>query len=63
MANPLAYESPAARLKQVGMLAVIEVLYAGGSAIALSTLAAVTGRSRAGAAQIMDLLLRRGVLA
>lgn len=64
MANPLADETSATRLKQVALMTVIviEKRHATGSSITLAQLVAMTGLARNVVAQTIDPLVQRGLL-
>lgn len=64
MANPLAEEMPAARLKQIALMTVIvvEKLYTATSPITLTQLVETTGLTRTGTIQSVEPLVERGLL-
>ncbi len=62
MDNPLAGETPQARLKQLGMMNLLYTLHLADIPLTLTNITEMTGLTRGGAAEPIDALLTRGLL-
>ena len=62
VANPLAGESAQARLKQIGLLAVLAHMHTAQMPLTIATITDQTGLSRGGVYESLGYLLQRGLL-
>lgn len=60
--NPLADETPQARLKEIGMMSVLYTMSQAHQALTLSNLVEITGLTRSGVKETVDLLVKREML-
>ena len=60
--NPFEDETPQARLKEIGMMTVLYTMTQAHQALTLTNMVEVTGLTRSGVKETVDLLVRRGML-
>ena len=60
--KPLEDETPQSRIKQIGMLNVLYMMHQAHEPLTLSSIIKITGMTRGGVIETIDLLVQRGVL-
>lgn len=60
--KPLEEETPQSRIKQIGLLNVLYMMHQAHEALTLSSVIKITGMTRGGVIETMDLLVQRGIL-
>lgn len=60
--KPLEDETPQSRIKQIGLLNVLYMMHQAHEPLTLSSVIKITGMTRGGVIETMDLLVQRGIL-
>lgn len=60
--KPLQDETPQSRIKQIGMLNILYMMHQAHEPLTLSTVVSITGLTRGGVIETMDMLVRRRIL-
>ena len=60
--KPLEEETPQSRIKQIGLLNVLYMMHQAHEPLTLSSVIKITGMTRGGVIETMDLLVQRGIL-
>lgn len=60
--KPLEDETPQSRIKQIGLLNVLYMMHQAHEPLTLSSVIRITGMTRGGVIETMDLLVQRGIL-
>ncbi|QTG17028.1 transcriptional regulator (plasmid) [Agrobacterium tumefaciens] len=60
--KPIEGESAQSRIKQIGMMSILYMMHQAHEKLTLSNIIAITGMTRGGVIETMDLLVERGIL-
>ncbi len=60
--KPLEDETPQSRIKQIGLLNVLYMMHQAHEPLTLASVIKITGMTRGGVIETMDLLVQRGIL-
>ena len=60
--KPIEDETPQSRIKQIGMLNVLYMMHQAHEPLTLASVIKITGMTRGGVIETMDLLVQRGIL-
>lgn len=60
--KPLEDETPQSRIKQIGLLNVLYMMHQAHEPLTLASVIKITGMTRGGVIETIDLLVRRGIL-
>ena len=60
--KPIEDETPQSRIKQIGMLNVLYMMHQAHEPLTLSSVIKITGMTRGGVIETMDMLVQRGIL-
>jgi len=60
--KPIEGESAQSRIKQIGMVNILYLMHQSHEKLTLSNIIAITGMTRGGVIETMDLLVQRGIL-